>query len=411
MRNIRISVLVLLAILWPRLLMAQEDITVRVAVLPFEIFSMEEAPNLGRELSIQLSQQIGLNPRILTCTQGLIASVLSSRKGAALDQAQLAKMAQSLDAHFIVSGSLTKIQNDMSMDVQLYNNFDKEAYFKTFAEGPGLEALVRDIAQKLEQEIMKKAALIPLSQRIKTAAAPAAEKPEELIPEMREEPKEAAPAIKPPEEKKQEASVKPSPPVKEQEASEEEAAEQPPAVREPEKKPELPPPSAAEKTGKSAKPKEAAREKPVGPSFGATSLPVNIHADTLEYDNKQNQVAFKGHVVARQGDMVIFADAMKVEYESKGKLKEIQAQGGVKIIQGDRIATGDLITFYNEQQKIVLTGNPRVWQGDNVITGEKITVYIKEERSVVEGSQAGRVSATIVPRKKEQKNVPERQAR
>ena len=101
--------------------------------------------------------------------------------------------------------------------------------------------------------------------------------------------------------------------------------------------------------------------------------------------------------------MVIFADAMKVEYESKGKLKEIQAQGGVKIIQGDRIATGDLITFYNEQQKIVLTGNPRVWQGDNVITGEKITVYIKEERSVVEGSQAGRVSATIVPRKKEQK--------
>jgi len=52
-----------------------------------------------------------------------------------------------------------------------------------------------------------------------------------------------------------------------------------------------------------------------------------------------------------------------------------------------------------------------VWQGDNVITGEKITVYIKEERSVVEGSKAGRVSATIVPRKKEQKPGQERQDR
>ena len=61
--------------------MAQEDITVRVAVLPFEIFSMEETPNLGRELSIQLSQQIGLNPRILTCTQDLIASVSQQQEG------------------------------------------------------------------------------------------------------------------------------------------------------------------------------------------------------------------------------------------------------------------------------------------------------------------------------------------
>jgi lipopolysaccharide export system protein LptA len=100
--------------------------------------------------------------------------------------------------------------------------------------------------------------------------------------------------------------------------------------------------------------------------------------------------------------MVIFADSMRVTYEDKGKLKQIEALGGVKMIQGDRIATGDTIVFYNDQQKVVLTGNPRVWQGDNVINGEKITVFIKEERSIVEGSTANRVSATIVPKKKEQ---------
>ena len=406
MRNIRISVLILLGILCPRLLMAQEAITVRVAVLPFEIFSMEETPNLGRELSIQLSQQIALNTSILTCTQDLIAAAIAGKKGAALDQAQLARMAEALEVHFIVSGSLTKIQNDMSMDVQLYNNFDTEAYFKTFAEGTGLQSLVRDIAQKLEQEILKKAALIPLSRRIKTAAAPAEEKTEEPIPELGEEPKAAAPAETPQEEKPQEASVKPPPPEKEQEVVEEEAAVPPPAVLEPEEKSE-----PAQEKKPTAKTREASREKSAGPSFGKTGLPVNIHADSLEYDNKQSQVAFKGHVVARQGDMVIFADAMKVDYESKGKLKEIEARGGVKIIQGDRIATGDSITFYNVQQKIVLTGNPRVWQGDNVITGEKITVYIKEERSVVEGSQSDRVSATIVPKKREQKAGPERRPR
>ena len=56
-------------------------------------------------------------------------------------------------------------------------------------------------------------------------------------------------------------------------------------------------------------------------------------------------------MVARQGDMVIFADAMQVEYESKGKLKEIEAQGGVKIIQADRIATGDLLRFTMSSKK------------------------------------------------------------
>jgi lipopolysaccharide export system protein LptA len=386
--------------------MAQEAVTVRVAVLPFEIYSMEETPGLGRELSIQLSQQLGLNPRVLTCTQDIIAAALSSKKAAALDQAQLARMAQSLDAHFIVSGSLTKIQNDMSMDVQLYNNFDKEAFARTYAEGTALESLVRDIAQKLEQEMMKKAALIPLAQRIKTetAAAPAAEKPEELIPDMKEEPapQKEAPAAAPREEKQLVDAVTTSvPQPQKQEAAVEEDLEQPTAAPAPVEKTAQP--QAAEKNAKPARRMDAGREKQSGPSFGNSGLPVNINADTLEYDNKQNRVAFKGHVVARQGDMVIFADSMQVAYESKGKLKEIEARGGVKIIQADRIATGDSITFYNELQKIVLTGNPRVWQGDNVITGEKITVYIREERSVVEGSARDRVSATIVPRRKEQK--------
>jgi lipopolysaccharide export system protein LptA len=402
MRTIRITVLILLCILWPQLLPAQEDITVRVAVLPLEIFSMEETSTLGRELAIQLSQQLSLNPRILTCSQDLIAPLLEGKKEGAPD---LARMAQALDAHFIVSGSLTKIQNDMSMDVQLYNNFAKEASATTFAEGTGLETLVRETAQKLEQEIFKKAALIPQAQRIKTAEAPApAVKSEEPIPEMLEEPKQEAPAPKRVEEKPPAEAVPPAPPEKEQQPAEEETAAEQPAAPEPEKKPELPPEET--KAGKTARHADAGKEKKSGPAFGNSNLPVNIHADTLEYDNKQNQVAFNGHVVARQGDMVIFADAMKVDYEAKGKLRQIQARGGVKIIQGDRIATGDTITFYNEQQKIVLSGNPRVWQGDNVITGERITVYIKEERSVVEGTQAGRVSATIVPKKKEQKSAP-----
>jgi lipopolysaccharide export system protein LptA len=399
--------LILVLLLWSGGLSAQQGTVVRIAVLPFDIFSMEEMPNLGRELSIQLSQQIALNPRILTCSYAVIASVLQGRKDKRIHEEGLSEIAKALDAQFVVFGSLTKIQTDMSLDVQLFNSLERGAYFKAFAEGTVLETLIRNIAQKLEPEIMKKAALIPPDQRVKAAGTPKPEFPEELLPEEKgERPQHAEEAATAPEEKNVTTTTAPPPaPVREAAAPEEDFVEPPPSPPAAEKKEARLAPSLGSTEEKPAKAAEAAQQKKGLPSFGS-NLPVNIHADTLEYDNKRNMVAFKGHVVARQGDMVIFADAMNVTYEPKGKLKQIEAQGGVKIIQGDRIATGDTITYYNEQQKIVLNGNPRVWQGDNVINGEKITVFIKEERSIVEGSPANRVSATIVPKKKGQKLAP-----
>ena len=408
MRHKRCIALILVVLLWSGALGAQQGTAVRVAVVPFDIFSMEETSNLGRELSIQLSQQMALNPRIFTCSYDIIASALQSRKGKRLDEAGLSEIAQALDAQFVVFGSLTKIQTDMSLDVQLFNSAEKGAYFKAFAEGAVLDALVRNIAQKLEPEIMKKAALTAPEQRITAAEEPKPETAEELLAEEKaEQPKPAEQEPPVAEEKKiTTTTVAPPAPVREEAVPAEEFTE-PPAASAPaaEKKEEPQALPAAVKEEQQAKTAEGSEKKKGPMSFGS-NLPVNINADTLEYDNKRNMVAFKGHVVARQGDMVIFADAMNVTYEQKGKLKQIEAQGGVKIIQADRIATGDSITYYNEEQKIVLNGNPRVWQGDNVINGEKITVFIKEERSIVEGSPANRVSATIVPKKKGQKVSP-----
>ncbi len=403
----RTMLLILIALLWSGSLSAQPAPAVRVAVLPFDVFSMEEMPNLGTEISLQLAQQMALNPRIFTCSYDVIAAVLQKRKDKRLHEAALTEIAQALNTQFIVCGSMTKIQTDMSLDVQLFNSAEKGAYFKAFAEGTVLDVLIRTIAQKLEPEILKKAIAPEPLQPVTPEEAPRPEIPEELLaeePEKQPQPGEQElPAAT--EAVGSTTSVPPAAPAEES------------AVPEPEPSAAAPEQTAAAESHariasvpktedkKGPQPADESHKRKGAPSFGS-NLPVNINADTLEYDNKRNMVAFKGHVVARQGDMVIFADAMNVTYETQGKLRQIEAQGGVKIIQGDRIATGDVITYYNEEQKIVLTGNPRVWQGDNVINGEKITVFIREERSIVEGSTANRVSATIVPKKKGQKPGP-----
>ena len=114
----------------------------------------------------------------------------------------------------------------------------------------------------------------------------------------------------------------------------------------------------------------------------------------MEADNKRNEVTFKQNVVAKQGDMVIFSDIMKVKYKTKGGIRRIEAVGNVKMKQGDRIATGEKIVFYNPEQKIVMTGNPRIWQDDNLISCDKVTVLLGEDKIFFEG----KVDSTIYPK-------------
>jgi lipopolysaccharide export system protein LptA len=126
----------------------------------------------------------------------------------------------------------------------------------------------------------------------------------------------------------------------------------------------------------------------------STLKPVKITSKTMEADNKRNMVTFKGDVVVKQEDIVIFSDTMKVSYEPKGGINKVEASGNVKMSQENRIATGKKLVFYNPEQKIVMTGSPKIWQGDNLISCEKVTVLLEDNKIVFEG----KVDSIIYPR-------------
>lgn len=141
----------------------------------------------------------------------------------------------------------------------------------------------------------------------------------------------------------------------------------------------------------------------------STLKPVKITSKTMEADNKRNMVTFKGDVVVKQEDIVIFSDTMKVSYEPKGGINRVEASGNVKMSQENRIATGKKLVFYNPEQKIVMTGSPKIWQGDNLISCEKVTVLLEDNKIVFEG----KVDSIIYPRslqeeqKEDEKKVEE----
>jgi lipopolysaccharide export system protein LptA len=140
-----------------------------------------------------------------------------------------------------------------------------------------------------------------------------------------------------------------------------------------------------------------------GFGFTASRAPIDITSDTVEANQRQSTVTFKGNVVAKQEDTTLYANTLVIYYDPETKkLKEIVATGNVKVVQLQRRATGQKATFYQDENKVLLEGEAVAREGDNVIRGERITFYVDEERSVVEPGKGGRVSTYITPPPKEE---------
>ena len=128
------------------------------------------------------------------------------------------------------------------------------------------------------------------------------------------------------------------------------------------------------------------------------SQPIDITSDIVEALWKENLIIFKGNVVARQKDIVIYADSLEAVIIEDGKgIDRATAGGNVKIQQGVRVANCQKAIFYNRDQKMVLTGDARVVDGDNTVSGDEIIFDIEKNRVEVKGGQSGRGKANVHP--------------
>lgn len=128
------------------------------------------------------------------------------------------------------------------------------------------------------------------------------------------------------------------------------------------------------------------------------SQPIDITSDKVETRSKENLVIFKGNVIARQKDMVIYADSIEVVTNKDGKgIERVIAEGNVKIQQGLRVADCQKAVFHNLDQKMFLTGDPKVSEGDNIVLGDEIILDIDKNRVEVKGGPSGRGKVKVQP--------------
>lgn len=149
----------------------------------------------------------------------------------------------------------------------------------------------------------------------------------------------------------------------------------------------------------------SAEELPTAPA--PVSAPMAITSRSMTVKNLDHRVIFDHDVTITKGDMDLSADRVEVILSgsadsnagnvfaaghgpnvlSEENIERIEANGGVKVVQGKKTATADHAVYHRAQETIVLTGRPESWEEGVRIQGSRITILLKEQRSIVEDSR------------------------
>ena len=134
--------------------------------------------------------------------------------------------------------------------------------------------------------------------------------------------------------------------------------------------------------------------------LGRQDDPLEIISDWTEADRQKGTISFGGKVIAKQKDMVLYADKVVNYFDMQSqKLIKAIAVGNVKLNQADKFVTCERAELIQAERKVILTGNPVMWQGENRVTGERIVIYLNQSQAEVFGGKAGKAKVKILPSK------------
>tara|TARA_B100001123_G_C15297288_1_gene1019693 strand:+ start:1038 stop:1562 length:525 start_codon:yes stop_codon:yes gene_type:complete len=133
--------------------------------------------------------------------------------------------------------------------------------------------------------------------------------------------------------------------------------------------------------------------------------PIDITADTMEW-NDQTMVAHAlGNAVATQGSQTLTADELTASIDNNSsndqdaqRIRMIYARGNVSFENNEEKATGDKGLYDVENGKIILEGNVILKRKNDILYGNKLVMDLDDGKSrVFSESGEGRVKMRFIP--------------
>ena len=108
-----------------------------------------------------------------------------------------------------------------------------------------------------------------------------------------------------------------------------------------------------------------------------------ITSERLTFDHIKQYAEFEENVVVTDPSMTLTADYMKVWFDDENEVKIIEAKGHVYIKQMETEAWSGRAEYLVQEGKIILREKPKMTRGKDLLTGDTITFYRNENKMVV----------------------------
>jgi len=166
-----------------------KDITI-VAILPFTVHSAENLEYLRQGIWDMLASRIAVENKIEVVSRDRILEALRVLEGREMTIGEAASIGRTMNADYVVWGSITKIGSSLSLDGKLIDVAAGKSVLDAFSQSPTLDEVIPKItefAQKIDRQILGIAALPPLTSAPVTVAPEAAQpsREAEIITEMK----------------------------------------------------------------------------------------------------------------------------------------------------------------------------------------------------------------------------------
>lgn len=132
-------------------------------------------------------------------------------------------------------------------------------------------------------------------------------------------------------------------------------------------------------------------------------------SESLEYFGIDQKAIAKGDAFATNNENTIYADVLTAFFAGNGdttEIKEVQADGSVKIITPTEVVMGEKAMYNAVTEQAEVTGDVRITRDQNQLNGERAQVDMKTGVSKMFGAPVGggRVRALFYPNDDETKN-------
>ena len=129
----------------------------------------------------------------------------------------------------------------------------------------------------------------------------------------------------------------------------------------------------------------------------AIAKEIKIISDELEIIRIENISIFTGNVYAVEDNLKIWSEKLIMTSTLDEKeIKEINAQGNVKIVRQELSINGDKARYDVIQNKLFVSGKVEVLQNQSIILCDKIIVDLENSSSIMSSDSNKRVEALII---------------